>query len=274
MPPKLGILAGGGDLPARLAALCRTSERPYFIVALEDQCDPSTVAGAPHRWLRIGAAGAILDALHGEGVAELVMVGRIKRPKLRDLRPDAAGVKILARIGRRMFGGDDELLRAVTRELESEGFRVRGVQELMDDLLAPDGALGRISPDQNAQQDILRGAEAARALGQRDVGQAAVVRDGEVIALEGPAGTDAMLRECATRLSGGRGGVLVKMRKPNQDGRIDLPAIGPGTVRLAAEIGLAGIAVEAGQTLVIDRMETIRSADALGLFVIGTSGRG
>jgi DUF1009 family protein len=274
MPPKLGILAGGGELPARLAALCRTSERPYFIVALEDQCDPSTVEGAPHRWLRIGAAGAILDALHGEGVADLIMVGRIKRPKLRDLRPDAGAVKILARIGRHMFGGDDELLRAVTRELETEGFRVRGVQELMDDLVAPYGALGDVSPDQNALRDILCGAEAARALGQRDAGQAAVVRDGEVIALEGPAGTDAMLRECAPRLAGRRGGVLVKMRKPNQDDRVDLPTIGPGTVRLAAEIGLAGIAVEAGQTLVVDRAETIRRADALGLFVVGTSGRG
>ena len=272
MLPKLGILAGGGELPARLAALCRTTGRPYFVIALKDQCDPATVAEAPHCWLRIGAVGAIFQALHAEEVTELVMIGRIKRPRIRDIRPDITGAKILLRISPHFFGGDDELLRAVARELEAEGFQVRGVHELMDDLVAPDRLLSRVSPDDNALRDILQGAKAAQALGDRDAGQAAVVRDGVLIGLEDAGGTDAMLRDCAPRLAGRRGGVLVKMRKPRQDSRIDLPAIGPGTVRLAAEIGLAGIAVEAGQALIIDRAETIRTADELGLFVIGTSG--
>lgn len=268
MLPKLGILAGGGILPARLIEYCRESGRPHYVVALEGHCDPSTVVGVPHGWFRIGAAGAMLRALHAEGASDLVMAGRIARPRLRDLRPDARGWLILAKIWRRFFAGDDKLLRAVAVVLEDEGFHVRGIHEVMESVLAPERAFGAISPDAAALRDIAEGARAARDLGRRDVGQAVVVQHERTIAEEAAGGTDEMLARSAALLNGS-GGVLIKMRKPQQDVRVDLPSIGPDTVRRAASIGLAGIAVEAGNALVLDLPEVVRLADEAGLFLYG-----
>ena len=268
MPPKLGILAGGGILPARLIEHCNAIGRAHYVVALDGHCDAATVTNAPHGWFRIGAAGAILAALHREGAVDLVMIGRIHRPRIRDLRLDAKGWLILARIWRRFFAGDDGLLRAVSSVLEDEGFQVRGIHEVMDSVLAPAGAFGRIQPDDDALRDIAEGVRTARDLGRRDVGQAVVIQGGRLIAQESAKGTDELLKRSAGLLAGS-GGVLVKMRKPQQDRRIDLPAIGPDTVRRAAEIGLRGIAIEAGHALVLDLPEVVRLADDAGLFLFG-----
>ena len=272
MQPKLGILAGGGTLPARLIEHCRTTGRPYFVVAFSGHCDAETVRDAPHAWFRLGAAGSIINALRTAAVRDLVMVGWIARPRLRDLRPDLRGLRILARIWRCFLGGDDALLRAVAKVLEGEGFRVCGIHDVMEGLLAPAGAFGRISPDPAGHRDVTEGVKAARDLGARDLGQAVLVRNGSVIAHEGPEGTDAMLRQSVGLLAGG-GGVLVKMRKPQQDMRIDLPSIGPDTVMLAAKLGLSGVAVEAGNALVVDFPEVVRAADEAGIFVVGVDAR-
>jgi DUF1009 family protein len=268
MPPKLGILAGGGSLPARLIEHCRAIGRPHYVVALEGHCDSATVKDVPHDWFRIGAAGAILAALHRENASDLVMIGRIHRPRIRDLRLDAKGWLILARIWRRFFAGDDGLLRAVAAVLEDEGFHVRGIHEVMESVLAPAGVFGRVEPDVDAMRDISEGVRAARDLGRRDVGQAVVVRHGRMIAQESAKGTDELLARSAGLMTGA-GGVLIKMRKPQQDRRIDLPAIGPDTVRRATEIGLNGIAIEAGHALVLDLPEVVRLADDAGLFLFG-----
>jgi len=271
MPPKLGILAGGGVLPARLIEHCRAIERQHYVVALAGHCDAATVKDVPHDWFRIGAAGAILAALHRENASDLVMIGRIHRPRIRDLRPDAKGFLILARIWRRFYAGDDGLLRAVTEVLEDEGFHVRGIHEVMESILARAGPLGRIEPDADAKRDIDEGVRAARDLGRRDVGQAVVVQDRRLVAQESAKGTDELLTRSAGLLKGSGGGVLVKMRKPQQDRRIDLPAIGPDTVRRAAEIGLKGIAIEAGHALILDLPEVVRLADETGLFLFGVA---
>lgn len=267
MLPKLGILAGGGTLPKRLIEHCRDSGRECFVIAFESHCDAGTVAGVAHAWCRLGAAGDILSALRTTGVREIVLAGRIRRPSLRDVRPDMQGWKILARLTPSFFGGDDKLLRAVADVLEREGFHIVGVHDVIQDLLAPRGVLGRVPPGAGALRDIAHGIAAARELGARDLGQGVIVRDGRVVAEEDAAGTDALIRRAA-----GKGGVLVKMRKPQQDTRMDLPAIGPDTVRLAAEAGLVGIAVEAGHALILDRAETVRAADAAGLFLVGADG--
>lgn len=270
MPPKLGILAGGGVLPARLIEHCRAIGRQHYVVALDGHCDAETVKGVPHDWFRIGAAGAILAALHRENASDLVMIGRIHRPRIRDLRLDGKGWLILARIWRRFFAGDDGLLRAVALVLEDEGFSVRGIHEVMDRVLAPAGIFGRQEPDADALRDITEGMRTARELGLRDVGQAVVVQHGRLVAQESAKGTDELLARCAPLLEG-PGGVLVKMRKPQQDRRIDLPAIGPDTVRRAAEVGLSGIAIEAGHALVLDLPEVVRLADESGLFLFGVA---
>jgi UDP-2,3-diacylglucosamine hydrolase len=268
MDGKLGIIAGGGDLPARLMAVCRAAGKPFFVVALDGHADRQLTDGAPHIWSRLGAAGAMLQALRDAGVTDLVLAGRVRRPSFVELRPDWRAAKLFARIGAKALG-DDGLLRAVTQELEQEGFRVLAVQDVFAGLLTPAGVLGRIVPDETAQADIDHGIRIARGLGALDVGQAVVVQQGLVLGVEAIEGTDALVERCGPLRRMGPGGVLVKMCKPQQDGRLDLPTIGPATVEKAAAAGLRGIAAEAGATLTLDRHAVVEVADRLGLFVIG-----
>lgn len=267
-PAKLAILAGGGTLPARIAAAVRGQGREVFVVAFDGHTDPSTVDGLPHCWSRFGAAGTIFQRLHDEGVGEVVFAGPVRRPSFSELLPDWRTTRFLARVGTRALG-DDGLLRAVVRELEEEGFRVVGLHDLLKDLLTLPGPVGRLRPDEQAERDIAHAAKIARALGTLDVGQGAVVQQGIVLAVEAVEGTDAMLARCAVLTRPGPGGVLVKMRKPQQDRRIDLPTIGVTTVENAARAGLRGIAVEAGGSLLVDRAAVAEAADRLGLFVVG-----
>ena len=265
----LGILAGGGPFPGRVAAAARRSGREVFIVALRGFAEAATIAPFPHAILRMGAAGEILAALRNAGCRDLVIVGPVRRPSLLDLRPDAEGTRILARIGRAAFRGDDGLLAAVVRVLGEEGFNVLGAHEILTEAVGPAGNLGRVAPDADARADIARGIEVVRALGRVDVGQAAVIQQGIVLALEAIEGTDAMLARAGPLARPGHGGVLVKLVKPGQDRRADLPTIGPRTLRAAAAAGLRGVAYEAGGTLLTDREGCVAEADAAGLFLVG-----
>ena len=268
MAARLGILAGGGPLPARLAQAAQSGGREVAMVAFEGHTDPDAVAGLPHLWARFGAVADIFAFLRREGVAELVFAGPVRRPAFSEIMPDWQGTKILARLGGRSLG-DDGLLRALSAILEEEGFRVVGIHHILEDLLAPAGTLGQHGPDEIANADIARGLEVALALGRLDVGQAAVVQQGLVLGVEGIEGTDALLARCGELRRDGLGGVLVKMKKPQQDRRLDLPTIGVTTVEKATAAGLRGIAVEAGATLMADRAATIAAADRAGLFIVG-----
>lgn len=273
MPFKLGILAGGGALPVHLVDTCIRSRRPFFVVAFEGHADPGLVAPrvdrqpVPHAWVRLGAAGRTIRLLRRAGATDLVMAGRIRRPRLVQVWPDFWALRFLIR-HRGLKPGDDALLRAIIEDLDDEGFAVVAVDSLLPDLLAPAGVLGAVQPDAAAESDLRAGIAAALALGARDIGQAAVVRDGQVIGREGSAGTDALLAACAAPPAG-RAGVLVKMAKPGQERRVDLPTIGVHTVVAAERAGLAGIAVEAGAALIVEREAVIAAADTAGLFVMG-----
>jgi DUF1009 family protein len=265
----LGIVAGRGTLPAQLVETCRAQGRGVFVVALEGQTDPATVEGVDHVWVRLGDASKAIEPLRAAGVEELVLAGGIVRPSLAELRPNLRVASFLARVGKRAFG-DDGLLRAIIGALEEEeGFRVVGIDDLLGELVAEAGIYGRHGPDRQAEADIERGREVARAIGAMDVGQSAVVQQGLVLGVEAVEGTDALLARCAGLRRDGPGGVLVKIKKPGQERRADLPTIGVQTVRAAAAAGLRGIAVEAGGALVVDRAGVVREADAAGLFVIG-----
>jgi hypothetical protein len=198
-----------------------------------------------------------------------VLIGPVRRPSLLDLRPDQQGARLLARIGRAAFAGDDGLLAAVIKVLGAEGFRVIGAQEVMREALAPAGILGRAVPDAQAMVDIMRGVTVTQALGAVDVGQGCVVQQGIVLAVEAAEGTDAMLARCASLARPGPGGVLVKLVKPTQDRRVDLPTIGPGTVQGAAAAGLRGLAFEAFGAILAERQASIDAADEAGLFLLG-----
>ena len=268
--PTLGIIAGGGRLPDLLVRACRDDGRDFRLVALKGQVTPDTMAIVPDATYRIGQGGAIIDYLKAEGVSEVVFGGKIRRPSLKELRPDALTARVVARAGIG-FMGDDGALSAVIRALEGMGLKVVAPDSLLDSLLAPAGVLGAHRPDDLAQKDIDRGLAVLKTLGTLDIGQAVVVQEGQVLGVEAAEGTDALVTRCAALHRDAPGGVLVKIAKPQQERRIDLPTIGPETVDGAIAAGLRGIAVEAGGTLVIDRAQIVARADAAGLFVAGVA---
>ena len=198
------------------------------------------------------------------------MAGAIRRPSLREMRPDLRTIKVFARLGTAAFG-DDALLRAVVEELEKEGFGIAGAHEIEPALITPAGVMGNVQPGEQNRIDRDFGIKVTKTLGALDVGQAAVVQQGIVIGIEAIEGTDDLLARCRKHRRQGIGGVLVKACKPQQDRRVDLPTIGLRTVRRAYEAGLSGIAVEAGASILLDREEVIAAADSLGLFIEGFS---
>lgn len=271
--PPLGLIAGGGVMPIRVADAAHKSGRAVFCILLEGFTNPADYHRFPHETVPIWRVGRMIELLRGRGISDIVLAGRITRPSILSLRFDAEGLRLSAKLGRRaIFGGDDSLLSAVLGVARGEGFRPLGAQQLLGELLIEEGLHTTRAPDATAGADIARGIAVARALGEADVGQGCVVQQGLVLGLEAIEGTDAMLARCATLRREGPGGVLVKLVKPRQDVLVDLPAIGPDTIRAAAAAGLAGIAIEArtlnAGTLVIDRAETISLAEAAGLFLL------
>jgi UDP-2,3-diacylglucosamine hydrolase len=267
--PALGILAGSGRLPGQIAAAARAAGREVFLVGLEGFAEPAVLAPWPHEVIRILAAGRIIAALRAHGCRDLVLIGPVRRPSFFGLRPDAEGARFLARIGRAAFAGDDGLLAAVVKVFGEEGFRVLGAHEILGEALGPAGLLSRSVPDALAMADIRRCVAVLNAMGKADVGQGCVVQQGIVLAVEAAEGTDAMLTRCGALACPGPGGVLVKLVKPGQDRRTDLPTIGPDTIHAAIAAGLRGVAFEAGGTIVADRDAAIAAADAAGLFLLG-----
>ncbi len=239
------------------------------VVALDGYADGAMLSLYPCTAARLGAVGHILETLRRHDCRDIVLVGPVRRPSLLHLRPDAEGARLLARIGRAAFTGDDGFLAAIVRVLGEEGFHVLGAHEVLTEALAPAGLLSRARPDLAAEQDIARGVAVARALGAVDVGQGCVVQQGIVLAVEAIEGTDAMLARAAGLRRPGPGGVLVKLVKPGQDRRADLPTLGPRTIDAAAGAGLRGVAFEAGGTLFTDRVGCVARADAAGLFLLG-----
>lgn len=256
-------------MPARVAAAAKAAGRGVFLLGFEGFAEPAVLAPYPHDFARMGAALRIRELLRAHDCRELVMVGSVRRPSILDLRPDALAVRLLGRIGRAAFAGDDGLLAAIVRVLHEEGFVVVGADSVLREAVGPAGLLSRAAPDATAMADIERGIVVARALGAVDVGQGCIVQQGIVLAVEAVEGTDAMLARAAGLARRGPGGVLVKLVKPGQERRADLPTLGPETIRLAALACLRGIAFEAGGTLIAERETTIAAVDAAGLFLLG-----
>ncbi len=266
---KLGIIAGGGVIPQLLINHCKENKRPYFVLAIDGNADRALFdASIPHQWIRIGQAGTGFKRFCEEGVRDVVMIGTIHRPTLSDLVPDLRTTAFFAKIGLKALG-DDGILRALVKEIEAEDMKVIGIHEVMPQLLVKEGCLTKAKPDKQALADIVRGTEVALCLGELDVGQSVVVQQGLVLGVEGIEGTDELIKRCGGYKRKGVGGVLVKLRKPNQDMRIDLPTIGIKTIENAHKSGLRGIAVHAGNTLIVDEQEVIKLADKYKMFVTG-----
>jgi lipid-A-disaccharide synthase len=271
MSSPVGILAGGGGLPLEAADAIRRSGRSVHVVGIAGEADPA-IAGWPHTWVNWGGIGAMLRAFRDADCTEIVIIGGVRRPDLVNLRPDAGFFLSLPLLLRLMSGGDDSVLRRVVKFFERKGFKVRGVHEVAPALLAAAGLLAGPPPSETNRRDIDTGLALIEALGSADIGQAVVVASGRPIAIEAAEGTDGILQRVADlrrRGEAGTGGVLVKAAKPGQELRVDLPAVGPKTVELAASAGLAGIAVLAGAVLLAERKVLLAAADRYGLFLVG-----
>lgn len=267
MVGRLGIIAGAGELPKRIAAHANATGRQVFILGLHGFADPALIAEFSGAEAAMGEIGKGIRLLDEAGCKEVVFAGAIKKPDLSALKFDLRGAALIPQLAAAAGKGDDALLRVVLNAFERAGFKVIGADDVLGSLLAPAGPLGVRAPSDADWADIRIASAAALALGARDVGQGAIARDGVIIAQEAQDGTDAMLgRLAATSLSTG---VLVKLPKPQQERRIDLPTIGVQTVEGVARAGLAGIAVEAGAALVIDQAQVAAAADRLGVFVYG-----
>lgn len=277
MHGPLVMIAGAGQYPVRLAQiLAGHGERP-FIAALEGAADPAAFGDADVRSYRLGQLGSLLSELRRRSIGDIVMLGSLPRPSFGALRPEASTLKYLPHFARAFQGGDDHLLRGVVRFFEEQGFRVHGPADIAPELTAPRGPLGRRQAMAEQQAMLGHGFSLLAALSPFDVGQTAILADHRVIAIEAAEGTDAMIRRVADlvargRLKIGKGdGVLVKAPKTGQDLRVDMPAIGPDTLRNIAEAGLSGIGLRAGEVLVGDREALGRQADQLGLFIEGVA---
>ncbi|MGZ8364306.1 MAG: LpxI family protein [Caulobacteraceae bacterium] len=278
MAGKLGIVAGGGSLPIEIAQACEAAGRPFFAVRLKGMTDAG-MADFPGEDIEIARLGAVIEAFKREGCEAICLAGNVKRPDFKSLKPDFYGVKALPGILAAARKGDDALLRELLRLFEKEGFRIEGADAAAGDIVLTEGPQGTFNPRDLHLADIQLGIEAARQLGNLDIGQAVVVCGGLVLAVEAQEGTGAMLDRCAHLPEAIRGtvearrGVLVKLAKPSQDLRVDLPTIGLQTVEAASKAGLAGIVGEAGGMLIVGRREVVEAADRHGLFLYGEPSR-
>lgn len=272
---RLAIVAGGGDLPRRVAEQARRSGRNPFVVGLKGFVDQALLAefGGPE--LSVGELGRLIQLMKKEGCEEMVFAGWLKRPDFGSLKLDMKGMTSLPKILAAAKKGDDALLRSVMDVFAEAGFRIIGADDVLDELRVGAGPLGKIAPKPEHWPDIKRAAEVARISGSLEIGQGAVSCAGLILAVEAQEGTDRMLARIPELIEEIRGtpanrrGVLVKAAKPQQERRIDLPTIGVATVEGAARAGLAGIAVEAGAALVVDREKVAAAADAAGIFIVG-----
>jgi DUF1009 family protein len=271
----VGLIAAGGAMPFAVADSLIARGIDPVLFALKGACDSVSVQRFRHHWIFLGQLGTAEKLFRAENCRDLVFIGTLVRPALSEIRLDWSTLRVLRRVWAAFRGGDDHLLSGIGRILEQDGFRMVGIKDVAPDLLMPAGCITRAAPDENAGADIARGREVLRALSPFDIGQAAIVIDGHVVGVEDIEGTDGLLARVARLRAEGRirakaaRGVLVKAPKSGQDLRFDLPTIGPRTVEGAAAAQLAGIAVVAGNTIVVEPQAMIEAADAAGLFVTG-----
>lgn len=273
---RVAIIAGSGRLPVNVAeSLAQNGHQP-FVVLIDGEADiDSGLETFDHQIMRLEDAGDLRGLLKRRGATHVVLAGGIgRRPSLRSYRISLGLIAALPRLAKALKRGDDGMLKLIIAHIEAAGIKVVGAHEVVPDILAVEGPMSGLQPLDDDWRDLNAARRAALAIGELDIGQAAISINGRVIALEGIEGTDGLLERTRAlrdhgRISGWKRGVLVKCAKPQQELRADLPGIGPLTVEAAHAAGLAGIGVEAGRSLVLDWGEVVERADALGLFVVG-----
>ncbi|MCW8139040.1 MAG: UDP-2,3-diacylglucosamine diphosphatase LpxI [Planctomycetota bacterium] len=272
---RIGLIAGWGRFPLLVADALRAQGREVVVVAIKGEADPALREHADaFHWTGLIQVGRMVELLKAEGCTTCVMAGKVHKTamyarfRILRFRPDLTFFRLWFRAltDRR----DDTLLGTFARFLQEHGITLLSSAELAPDLLAPSGVLTRRAPTAEERLDIAYGYRVARELGRRDIGQSAIVHERAVLALEAIEGTDAAIRRAGGLCPRG-GFTLVKVAKPDQDMRFDVPAFGPLTVRTLADAGGAVIAYEARRTLLLDAEEAIALADARGVAIVGTT---
>ena len=268
METNLCVIAGGGILPRKLADNFDPSGDRIFFLAFRNITDPEVVAGRHHEWLELGEVQKAIDAMHRNNVDKVVMAGPIQRPALSSLALDIRALKMLAKGGLKAFG-DDGLLSLVAKEIEKEGIKVIGIEQILSGVLTKEGLLAGPAPTKISWDDIKRGLQVLNSLGPCDVGQSIAVQEGIVLAIEAIEGTDQMIERAGSLRRNVSGPILIKISKTNQDKRVDLPTAGPETVNNAIRSGFQGLALEANNSLLLDKDCVIKIAEKNSFFVIG-----
>jgi DUF1009 family protein len=268
----IAIICGGGAFPAAIAEIVQKQGRGVYLFLLEGFADRA-LTRFPHEWVKLGSLAKYVAARKKHGLEDIVFIGSVIRPRIGQLGLDWRAAIQLPRLLRMYLGGDNKLLSEVARVFEEQGYKLRGAHEVAPEILIPAGMVTTLKPDARASDDIDIGLGLLRAIDAYDVGQAVVVAGKRVVAIEGAEGTEGLLARVAEMRRSGRlklaerDGVLVKIPKPSQDRRIDMPAIGNDTVVQAKAAGLVGIAVEAQGALVLDVQKFVEAAEAAGIFV-------
>ncbi len=263
---KIGIIAGGGQFPLLFVEAARKAGRQVVVIAHKGETDERVADAADEvYWVKLGQLGRVISLFKKSGVAETVFLGTITKTRIfRDVFPDLKGLTLWNKIDRKQ---DDAILRAIADTLEREGIKVLESTLYLSHLLFPAGVLTKNKPSKKQIKDIEFGWKNAREIGRLDIGQCVVVRDCSVMAVEAIEGTDEAI------LRGGRlakeNAVVVKVRKPGQDFRFDLPATGVRTLESLRRVHGSVLAVEAGQSLLFDREKMIEEADKSGIVVVG-----
>lgn len=265
-PRKIGIIAGAGQFPRLFIDAAREAGREVVVVAHKNETADSVAEAADAAcWIKLGQLGKMIRFLKDQAVGEVVFLGSITKTRIfRDVIPDLKSLTLWNTIDIKQ---DDAILRAVAATLEKEGIEVLESTLYLRHLLFPKGVLTRKKPDRKQREDIAFGWMNAREIGRLDIGQCVVVRNLTVAAVEAIEGTDSAIIRGGTLVK--EKAVVVKVKKPGQDFRFDLPATGLTTVESLKRVQGAVLAVEAGQSLLFDREEVVRAADAAGIVVVG-----
>lgn len=263
---SLGLIAGNGVFPLEVARAAHRRGIKLIALAHRGETKPELEAQVDQiTWIKVGELQKIVDVLKNAGVEEAAMAGGISRANLAEtFAPDVRAMKMLSSITR---WSDDAVLRAIAREIESEGIPVIDPVPMMEDAIAGPGVMAGPAPDEKQLRDVALAFTVARSLGTFDIGQSVIVRGGVVYSVEAAEGTDVAMRRAAS--IAGKGLIVAKASKPGQDLRFDRPAIGPATIALLAEIGAAMLGIEAAKCLILERERTLAMAQAANLTVYG-----
>lgn len=265
---KIGIIAGAGYLPKHVLEACKSQKIPHVVIGLEKETSLELFKGEKISVFKIYSISKIFDFLKSEGVKYITLAGKVKRANISRLLLDFKGAMLFTKVIRNGLS-DSAILKTILDFIEQEGFKIIAPDKVANDIILTKGYITKSKPDSVAEKDIKDGIKILRGIASFDVGQALVIQNGLVLGVEAAEGTDDLIRRCGEIRQEGEGPILIKVIKPQQDKRVDLPCIGPDTILNAQKYGIRGIAAEAGSTILLDQINTVKLANRLGIFIHG-----